>query len=396
MSFYEEPSFFIFLAFAAIPAFIRGYLEKPLKRYGFVVSVCFLLLLFAREPVALACLVGYVALSAAVTFCLLSQVRKEGSCDARHRWVGIVCLATPLALYKISEVFSASLLGFIGISYITFKAIQVFLEVGDGVIEKMNLFDYVYFLVFFPVFTSGPIDRSQRFIDDINTVLPREKYLDLFGRGLLLLLLGAVYKVVLATVANGFYTPQASGGDPVGISLLCAIGDSYAYGFYLFFDFAGYSLMAMGAGALLGVHVPRNFRAPFAAIDIKDFWNRWHITLSFWLRDFVFMRFSFWATKEKLLGTRLSRACCGYIVDMGLMGLWHGITLDYVVYGLYHGMLLAANDVYQKKSRFYRKHKDGRLYKALSWFMCLNAVMFGFALFSGQITLILGGFIHGR
>ncbi|MEG0071066.1 MAG: D-alanyl-lipoteichoic acid biosynthesis protein DltB [Raoultibacter sp.] len=395
MSFYEEPSFFIILIAAAIPAVILGCLEKPLKRYGFAVSVVFLLLLFSKDWRGFACLVGYIALAGAVTFTTLRFMRRAGSCNRAHRWVGLACLVVPLALYKVSQVFDGNLLGFIGISYITFKAIQVFLEVQDGIIEDMKVFDYLYFLIFFPVFTSGPIDRSRRFIEEINTPLARESYLDLLGRGILLLFIGAVYKVVLATVANGYYTPQVFGNEPFGIALLGAIGDSYAYGFYLFFDFAGYCLMAMGASAILGVHAPRNFHAPFIAIDIKDFWNRWNITLSFWLRDFVFMRFTRWTTKRKLLGTRLNRACCGYIVNMGLMGLWHGITLDYVLYGLYHGFLLAANDVYQKKSKFYRQHKNSRVYKALSWFVCLNAIMLGFALFSGQVSLIVGGFIHG-
>ena len=155
---------------------------------------------------------------------------------------------------------------------------------------------------------------------------------------------------------------------------------------YLFFDFAGYSLMAIGVGAAFGVKVPANFRAPFISVDIKDFWNRWHITLSFWLRDFVFMRVVRIIRKRKLIKSRLTCSCVGYMCNMGLMGFWHGITPNYIAYGLYHGVLLAVNEVYQK-SGFYKKHKDSRVYKVCSWAITMNLVFFGFALFSGQVPL---------
>ncbi len=156
-------------------------------------------------------------------------------------------------------------------------------------------------------------------------------------------------------------------------------------------------------------------------MDIKDFWNRWHITLSTWLRDFVFMRFVRMATKRKLFANRIQTACAGYLVDMLLMGAWHGLTPDYLAYGAYHGLLLAATEVYQKRSAFHKRkltpdylaygayhglllaatevyqkrsafHKRNRKrgwYRALSWLVTLQLVIFGFALFSGQVGGLL-------
>jgi membrane protein involved in D-alanine export len=288
-------------------------------------------------------------------------------------------------------VFKADLLGFVGMSYITFKAMQVYLEVHDGVITKMSPLDYLYFLLFFAPFISGPIDRSRRFIADANTVYGRQAYLGMVSRGVMYMLVGAVYKICIATL---FYLFEMSTMTPglilpynfvIPAYLLNPVTQCVSYGLYLFFDFAGYSLMAIGAGLIFGINVPRNFKAPFISINIKDFWNRWHITLSYWLRDFVFMRFERTAIRHKWFHTRLTNACVGYLVNMTLMGCWHGLTLSYVGYGIYHGLLLALNEVWEKKSPIYKHHKNARWYKCCTWAVTMVAVFFGFALFDGQV-----------
>ena len=170
---------------------------------------------------------------------------------------------------------------------------------------------------------------------------------------------------------------------------LYIIAYAYAYCFYLFFDFAGYSLMAVGTSYILGIRTPDNFKYPFISVDIKDFWNRWHITLSYWFRDFVFSRFIMQSIKKKWFKKRLNGAAAGFIVNMLIMGLWHGLTSYYILYGLYHGVLLALTEFYQKKSKFFAKYKDKVPYKIVSWFVTINAVMFGFLIFSGKFNTII-------
>lgn len=259
----------------------------------------------------------------------------------------------------------------------------------------MRAVRFLYFLLFFPVFTSGPIDRSRRFAEDAWAVRSRDEYAGLLARGILLVLVGLVYTFVVAAWLHRFYVPATWGSGPFLTELAAQVQTAYVYGLYLFFDFAGYSLMAMGASYCFGIRTPRNFRAPFAALDIKDFWNRWNITLSFWLRDFVFMRFSRLALKKRWFASRLTTACWGFVFDMALMGAWHGLTADYLLYGLFHGLLLAGTEAFQKKSKFYKKYKNNPAFKALSWFVTLQLVMFGFALFSGQITMLVKGAFHG-
>ena len=153
--------------------------------------------------------------------------------------------------------------------------------------------------------------------------------------------------------------------------------------------------MAMGASYCLGIRCPRNFRAPFAAADIVDFWNRWHITLSTWFRDFVFMRFTRWCMHRRLVHGRVRTAQVAFMVDMLVMGLWHGIAPCYIAYGVYHGLLLAATEWMRKKSRFYRAHRHQAWFRVVLWFVTLQLVMFGFAIFSGQVGVALGGVLNG-
>ncbi|MCL1797853.1 MAG: D-alanyl-lipoteichoic acid biosynthesis protein DltB [Eggerthellaceae bacterium] len=399
MTFYTDPAFFILLAVSVIPAIILGLREKRIKAYGFAVSVFFILVLFSKDGWELAALLFYLLVSFTVTKWYLAQQKKKFSSAAAHvpapsarplfRFaypIALFCVIAPLVIYKVSAVFDANLLGFLGISYITFKTVQVVIEIHDGLIEEMPPLDYLWFLIFFPTFTSGPILRSRSFQDDVASLIPRAEYCDLLLRGAYRFLIGAFYKIVCSSVFSIalWFIPKALGDTSPVMVVLGQVGSAWSYGLYLFFDFAGYSLMAMGVGAVFGIRVPRNFKAPFASLDIKDFWNRWHITLSFWLRDFIFMRLARFIRKEKLMTSRLATSCCAYVINMGIMGLWHGLTPSYIAYGLYHGLLLAGNEIFSKTA-FYKRYKDKRVFKLVSWFVTINLVMFGFALFSGRV-----------
>lgn len=391
MGFYTSPSFFAMLAVAVVPAAVLGLLGRSIRGYGMMASVAFLAFLFSGSPAEFAAFALFLAAAGLAEFVTLRTFAHGGKSVPLYLFALALTLA-PLVCCKAGGLFGhQNLLGFAGISYLTFKAVQVVIETRDGLIKAMSPLDWLYFVCFFPVFTSGPIDRSRRFVEDAHRHWTREEYADLLSRGLLLLLAGAVYQMVLATIAGGWYSPAAVGSGPALAEAAEQVKDAWAFGLFMFFNFAGYSMMAVGASYCFGIRTPRNFRAPFAAVDIKDFWNRWHITLSFWLRDFVFMRFVRSAARHKWFKSRLTGACMGYVVNMGLMGAWHGLTPEYLAYGLFHGVLLAATDAFQKKSSIYKRCKNELWFKALSWFVTVNLVMLGFAIFSGQVTVVLKG-----
>lgn len=394
INFYIDPAFYVFLGIAIIPAVVLGLSGHKMKHYGLAASLVFLLLLFGENPEGMAAFVVFLAIAICVTFWVLRSWQRGEKAMWKYR-LGIVLVVLPLVVYKVGAVFDQNLMGFLGISYITFKAVQVIIEIRDGVIEQLGFADYLYFLVFFAPFTSGPIDRSRRFTEDANRAYSKGEYADLLARGLMLLLVGAVYQKVLGTVFFHYFTPAPLGDGLFLHEALAQIKDAYMYGFYLFFDFAGYSMMAMGVSYCFGIKTPRNFKAPFFALDVREFWDRWHITLSTWLRDFVFMRVVKHTTRRKMFANRLQRACAGYMCNFMLMGAWHGLTVDYLFYGFYYGVLMGATDVYQKKSGFHKRHKSDTWYKVLQWAVTINLVMLGMAIFSGQVHTVIGGLIHG-
>ena len=381
MTLFADPSFFVLLAAAVAAAAAIGLSGHTLRHYGLAVSVGFLACVFFKTPAQFAALLCFVAVARAAVLFLARNPKGR-----RRYLLSVAATLAPLVVYKVSSVFDQGLWGFVGVSYVTFKAVQVVIEVHDGLIprEELGLEDWLYFLLFFPQFSSGPIDRSRRFYTDAHATLGRDEYAGMLARGILLLLAGAVYKVVVATWIHRFYAPSAAG------DAWAQVQTALLYGLYLFCDFQGYSLMAMGASYCLGIRCPRNFRAPFAAVDIIDFWNRWHITLSTWFRDFVFMRFTRWVMHRKLLRDRLQVAMCAFMVDMLVMGFWHGIAWCYIAYGLYHGVLLAATQAMQKRWGFYKRHRRDGWFCACSWTVTQVLVFLGFAIFSGQVGMLLG------
>ena len=376
MHYFEGLSFFMTLGFILIIAFIMNVFQKSTYYLSLVFSTLMVYLVFAENPMHLGSIIAYVLVGYILMH--LSVKFKEH----KKTMILMVFLAgLPLVLVKVLAVFKISGLGFLGISYMTFKLIQIIIEIYDGLIEKpMGPLDYVHFLLFFPALSSGPIDRSRRFLEDWKKQRTKDEYLDLAGTGLFRLVLGLFYKLVI----SGMVFQQMISIRYKDFSFFVIY--MYLYTAYLFFDFAGYSLMAVGASNVLGIETPMNFSIPFISVDIKDFWNRWHITLSMWLRDFVFSRIVMRFMRKKIFKKRLTTAMVAYMINMTFMGFWHGITLNYIAYGFYHGILMAAFEWYQKKSKFYKKNKNKTWYKVISWLITMHLVMFGFLIFSGKIS----------
>ena len=378
MNYFEGNEFFLLLFVVLLIGFVVNFFEKRKDYYILALSLLFTGAIYGKSRAMIVYLLAFVVYQYLIVF--LAQ-RMEAK-----RLKPLVFLSIlPLVINKVFALTSLHLLAFIGISYMSFKTIQIMLEISDGLIkEKINIKDYLQFLLFFPTVSAGPIDRSRRFLTEINEVMPRKGYLELAGDGVYRIVLGLLYKVVLST-----YVYQMLLALNNTSTVVYSIKYMYLYTLYLFFDFAGYSLMAVGSSNILGIQTPMNFNKPFLSVDIKDFWTRWHITLSTWLRDFVFSRVLMQVIRKKWFKNRLHNAIYAYMVNMLVMGFWHGLSVSYIVYGFYHGVLMAGFEVYQKKSNFYKKNKNKDWYKLLSWFVTMNLVMIGFFIFSGEPYKIL-------
>ena len=373
MNYFEGNEFFLLLFVVLLIGFVLNYFGKRKDYYILSLSILFAGAIYGKSKAMIVYLLAFIIYQYVLVF--IAQ-RMESK-----RLKPLVMLSIlPLVVNKVFAITQLHLLAFIGISYMSFKTIQIMLEISDGLIkERISVKDYLQFLLFFPTVSSGPIDRSRRFLKEINEVMPRKDYLELAGDGIYRIVLGLLYKVVLSTYVYQILLALSNTG-----TVVYSIKYMYLYTLYLFFDFAGYSLMAVGSSNILGIQTPMNFNKPFLSIDIKDFWTRWHITLSTWLRDFVFSRVLMQVIRKKWFKNRLHNAAYAYMVNMLVMGFWHGISVSYIAYGFYHGILMSGFEIYQKKSTFYKKHKNKTWYKLISWFVTMNLVMVGFFIFSGE------------
>lgn len=386
LNFYDGLYFFSTLMVLAVPAIIFGICQIKMRIYIAITTILMLYLVLRGNLVAIENLVLFCAIQVVLAKCFVKVIRRFGRVRW-HLWIAVILSIAPLCIYKMSDFYLGSgIFGFLGISYMTFKSVQIIIEIYDNLIEEIGIFDTLNFYLFWPTILSGPIDRSRRFMDDFHreSAMPRSEYLDLLGSALLKIFVGLFYKVVIATslYQGVFWLSQNSG-------IISAVLYMYVYGFYLFFDFAGYSNMAIGVSYIFGIKTPENFKMPFISKDIKEFWDRWHISLSHWFRDFIFSRYSMAAIRGKWFSDRVVMSSIGFIINMGIMGLWHGLSISYIIYGLYHGVLLALNDVYQKKFKFHKKHKKERWYQIVSWFITFNLVMFGFLIFSEHFVELI-------
>ena len=378
MNYFEGNDFFLLLFVVLLIGFVVNFFEKRKDYYILALSLLFAGAIYGKSRAMIVYLLAFIVYQYFLVF-LAQRI------EAKRLKPLVFLSILPLVINKVFALTSLHLLAFIGISYMSFKTIQIMLEISDGLIkEKITVKDYLQFLLFFPTVSAGPIDRSRRFLKEINEVMPRKEYLELAGDGVYRIVLGLLYKVVLSTYVYQMLLTLNNTG-----TVVYSIKYMYLYTLYLFFDFAGYSLMAVGSSNILGIQTPMNFNKPFLSVDIKDFWTRWHITLSTWLRDFVFSRVLMQVIRKKWFKNRLHNATYAYMVNMLVMGFWHGLSVSYIVYGFYHGVLMAGFEVYQKKSNFYKKNKNKNWYKLLSWFVTMNLVMIGFFIFSGEPYKIL-------
>ena len=378
MNYFEGNEFFLLLFVVLLIGFVLNYFGKRKDYYILSLSILFAGAIYGKSKAMVVYLLAFIIYQYVLVFIAQRM-------DLKRLKPLVMLSILPLVFNKVFAITQLHLLAFIGISYMSFKTIQIMLEISDGLIkEKISVKDYLQFLLFFPTVSSGPIDRSRRFLKEINEVMPRKDYLELAGDGIYRIVLGLFYKVVLSTYVYQMLLALSNTG-----TVVYSIKYMYFYTLYLFFDFAGYSLMAVGSSNILGIQTPMNFNKPFLSIDIKDFWTRWHITLSTWLRDFVFSRVLMQVIRKKWFKNRLHNAAYAYMVNMLVMGFWHGISVSYIAYGFYHGVLMSGFEIYQKKSTFYKKHKNKTWYKLISWFVTMNLVMVGFFIFSGELYKIM-------
>ena len=277
-------------------------------------------------------------------------------------------------------------LRWLGFSYVSFRLIHTLRDRQSGLLPELSLAEYVTYVVFFPAFIAGPIDRAERFQKDW-LALPGMQGLDAarLGEGSMRVLAGMFKKFVIAdALAMGMsLTPELAQQTHSALALW---GLLYGYGFRLYFDFAGYTDIAIGVGLMLGVRLPENFTRPYLSKDITAFWQRWHITLSNWVRFYLF------SPLTRSLLRRKPRPSPALIVFIGLMatmiaiGLWHGVTWTFFAWGAWHGLGLFIHKQWSDRTRKWHRRLGERPWRQrawtlFAWFLTFQFVMLGWVWF---------------
>jgi len=278
----------------------------------------------------------------------------------------------------------------LGISFLTFEAVAYLVEVRRGVTPPSSLLDVAVWLSFFPTVTAGPITRPSELLpqlpDGSRVAVPVGEATWLIARGL-------VKKVVLASWLMTHVTDDVFAAPSVhpGPELLLGV---YAYAAVIYLDFSGYTDLARGSALLLGIRLPENFRAPYAATSVHEFWDRWHMTLSRWLRDFLFTPLA------KRSRAHWWRSVAVPVLVMLLAGLWHGAAWTFVAFGAVHGVALAVERLQRERRRAAgRRRPDSVLHRAVGRVVTFHVVCLGWVFFAseslGQAWVLLRGLVDG-
>ena len=395
---YGDPQYFVYIILAVLPIFVGLFFKKRFPIHEALVSLAFIIFMLIGPKLTQIYALLFYVLWQMLWVWTYKIYRKTGD----SKWIFYLHVALsvlPLFFVKVTPAIYGhqSLLGFLGISYLTFRSVGMIIELRDGVLKEFSLWEFLRFMLFMPTFSSGPIDRFKRFNEDYETIPERDELLDMLETSVQYIMLGFLYKFILAHIFGSMILPPLKqyALQMGGIFNLPTLGVMYVFGLDLFFDFAGYSMFALAISNLMGIKSPINFNKPFVSRDLKEFWNRWHMSLSFWFRDFVFMRLVTVLIRNKVFKNRNTTSSVAYIINMLVMGFWHGVTWYYIAYGLFHGLGLVVNDAWLRKKKTVNKERkkknlpllpDNKWTQAVGIFITFNVVMFSFLIFSGFLN----------
>ncbi len=330
---------------------------------------------------------GLIALSTMVDYTI---GRFMGGGSSHRKRKALLCCSLllnlgMLCLFKYYDFFAASTsdalqtLGFdipirhlelilpVGISFYTFQTLSYTIDrYREKIPAEYSLIKFATYVAFFPQLVAGPIVRASHLLPQLNraTKLSTEA----MNAGLWLIFIGLFKKIVLADLL-AFLIVDDVFANPAAFSSVDLMVGLYAYAFQIYCDFSGYSDIAIGIALLLGFRLPLNFNKPYLAVSPSDFWRRWHITLSEWLRDYLYIPLG--GSKHGSVRTSLC-----LLVTMLLGGLWHGAAWNFVIWGGYHGALLVATRKFSPS-----KMASSLTYRYMAIFCTFHAVLFGWLLF---------------
>ncbi len=345
------PSFLQYLFLVLILAIIILLLfqlsrRRPSQTITFVIVLLIAVLVILKTPA--------LSQQASILFRVLANRSVEGALATDLRWLGF--------------------------SYIAFRLIHVLRDRQTGRLPELSLPEFATYVVFFPSLVAGPIDRAERFAGDLRKEfrLTQDETLSAGQR----LAIGLFKKFVIADALALIALNDALALQVRSTFWMWVV--TYAYAFQIYFDFSGYTDIAIGTAQLAGVRLPENFASPYLKPNLAQFWNSWHITLTQWIRSYFFNPFNRWLRGYKSMPP-WTMILIGQLSTMLLIGLWHGVTVNFILWGLWHGIGLFVQN---RWSDFAKRHfnitapRQQTALKLGGIFLTFNFVALGWVFFA--------------
>ena len=335
---------------------------------------------------------------------LIARVMARTESRAGRRWLVALSVAVNLGMlgyFKYTnflieianQMFGQGFLQFrniflpVGISFFVFQSMSYTIDVYRRQLQPLtNWLEYLFYLSFFPQLVAGPIVRARDFIPQIrrNPVVTRT----MFGTGVFLILTGLFKKAIISDYISLNFVDRIF-DEPLLYSGFECLAGIYGYALQIYCDFSGYSDMAIGIALLLGFRFPKNFDAPYKSATITEFWRRWHISLSSWLRDYLYI--SLGGNRKGRLRTYVN-----LLLTMLLGGLWHGAAVRFILWGALHGAALALHKVWLRvvpgaKATGAQMHGWSRI---LGMLLTFHLVCFGWLMFRAESMQTVGLMLH--
>ena len=273
----------------------------------------------------------------------------------------------------------------VGISFFTFQSLSYTIDIYRGQLKPINsLLSYAFYISFFPQLVAGPIVRARDFLPQIRRV--PEITSEMMGQGVFFIITGLFKKCVISDYISLNYVDRIFDNPAIYSGVENLIG-AYGYTLQIYCDFSGYSDMAIGIALLLGFHFPKNFNSPFISSSVSEFWHRWHISFSTWIRDYIYI--SMGGNRKGKVRTYIN-----LIITMLIGGLWHGASLNFVAWGGLHGMALACHKFFRSNimhhDKNYMSHGVKRFFATVITFhfVCFCFIFFRNVTFDKSIIMI--------
>lgn len=378
--------FFIFFFFVVICGYALLSKERTTAMRLLYITLCSYYFYYKNAG-------GWCVLLAVITvvnFLCALKVEKAGTQGRRKAWMllAVIFMLGQLAFFKyanfvLSSLSSLSLITdnlqldlpmLVGISFFTFQSMSYIIDVYRRQMPATHSFlEFAFFVSFFPTLLAGPILRARTFLPQL-----REKVVvthEMMGTGTWFIVMGLFKKCVISDYISVNFVSRIFDNPSLYSGLENLLG-VYGYALQLYCDFSGYSDMAIGLALWMGFHIPANFRAPYKSDSITDFWRRWHISLSTWLRDYLYIT---------LGGNRCSRLRMYFnqFLTMLLGGLWHGASWNFVIWGSVHGAALCCHKWYQTHIGHDKRYHPSGWRRIGAILLTFHVVCFSWLFFAG-------------